>query len=102
MIDSLGQGSVVMDISFRNSNEKGVGKVMGSGVEGEGKELPAQQTWDLIQSHPLVKQGLVDIADVCERLRGLARCNGHGPVFEESAVWKVVEESRRGGGDELI
>ena len=67
-----------------------------------GKELPAQATWDLIQSHPLVKQGLVDIADVCERLRGMARCDGHGPVFEERAVWKAVEESRRGGGDELI
>ncbi|XTI90144.1 hypothetical protein V2W45_1332348 [Cenococcum geophilum] len=67
-----------------------------------GKELPAQATWDLIQSHPLVKQGLVDIADVCERLRGMARCDGHGPVFEERAVWRTVEESRRGGGDELI
>jgi len=67
-----------------------------------GKELPAQATWDLIQSHTLVKQGLVDIADVCERLRGMARCNGHGPVFEEQAVWRAVEESRRGGGDELI
>lgn len=67
-----------------------------------GKELPAQATWDLIQSHTLVKQGLVDIADVCERLRGMARCNGNGPVFEEQAVWKAVEESRRGGGDELI
>jgi hypothetical protein len=67
-----------------------------------GKEVPAAQTWDLIQSHPLVKQGLVDIADVCERLKGAAKCNGHGPVFEESAVWRAVEESRRSGGDELI
>ncbi|KAF2709822.1 hypothetical protein K504DRAFT_378556 [Pleomassaria siparia CBS 279.74] len=68
----------------------------------KGKEVPASQTWDLIQSHPLVKQGLVDIADVCERLKGLAKCDGHGPVFEESAVWRAVEESRRDGGDELI
>lgn len=67
-----------------------------------GKEVPAAQTWDLIQSHPLVKQGLVDIADVCERLKGSAKCDGHGPVFEESAVWRAVEESRRSGGDELI
>jgi AP-1-like factor len=68
----------------------------------KGKEVPAAQTWDLIQSHPLVKQGLVDIADVCERLKGAAKCDGHGPVFEESDVWRAVEESRRGGGDELI
>ncbi|KAF2654151.1 hypothetical protein K491DRAFT_601400 [Lophiostoma macrostomum CBS 122681] len=67
-----------------------------------GKEVPANQTWDLIQSHPLVKQGLVDIADVCERLKGAAKCDGHGPVFEESTVWRAVEESRRSGGDELI
>ena len=67
-----------------------------------GKEVPAAQMWDLIQSHPLVKQGLVDIADVCERLKGAAKCDGHGPVFEESTIWRAVEESRRGGGDELI
>jgi AP-1-like factor len=68
----------------------------------EGKEIPAAQAWDLIQSHPLVKQGLVDIADVCERLKGAAKCDGRGPVFEESTIWQAVEESRRSGGDELI
>ena len=68
----------------------------------KGKEIPAAQAWDLIQSHPLVKQGLVDIADVCERLKGAAKCDGHGPVFEESTIWQAVEESRRSGGDELI
>jgi AP-1-like factor len=66
------------------------------------KEVPAAQAWDLIQSHPLVKQGLVDIADVCERLKGRTKCDGHGPVFEESIIWQAVEESRRCGGDELI
>ena len=65
-------------------------------------DVPASQAWDLIQSHPLVKQGLVDIADVCERLKGAAKCDGHGPVFEESTIWQAVEESRRSGGDELI
>ncbi|KAF2805275.1 uncharacterized protein BDZ99DRAFT_116839 [Mytilinidion resinicola] len=93
-VHSLTHSTVVTEMSFRDSEKSK--RFSGS------KELPAQQTWDLIQSHPLVKQGLVDIADVCERLRGLARCDGHGPVFEERAVWKVVEESRRGGGDELI
>ncbi|OCK77038.1 hypothetical protein K432DRAFT_130083 [Lepidopterella palustris CBS 459.81] len=89
-VQALGVGSVISTDSSLSAPEKG------------GKELPAQATWDLIQSHPLVKQGLVDIADVCERLRGMARCDGHGPVFEERAVWRMVEESRRGGGDELI
>jgi AP-1-like transcription factor len=67
-----------------------------------GVMLTTTATWDLIQSHPLVKQGLVDITDVCERLRGLARCSGQGPVYEEGEVWRMVENSRRGGGDELI
>jgi len=66
------------------------------------KEVPANQAWDLIQSHPLVKQGLVDIADVCERLKGASRCSGNGIAFEEHMIWKAVEESRRSGGDELI
>ncbi|KAF1983876.1 hypothetical protein K402DRAFT_414248 [Aulographum hederae CBS 113979] len=67
-----------------------------------GQLLPAGATWDLIQSHPLVRQGHVDVADVCERLRNKARCDGQGPVFAEAEVWRAVEESRRGGGDELI
>ena len=68
----------------------------------KGREIPAAQAWDVIQSHPLVKQGLVDIADVCERLKGAATCDGHGPVFAEAAIWQAIEESRRSGGDELI
>lgn len=68
----------------------------------KGREVPAAQAWDVIQSHPLVMQGLVDVTDVVERLRGAAKCNGHGPVFEESTIWQAVEESRRSGGDELI
>lgn len=64
--------------------------------------LSTSATWDLIQSHPLVKQGLVDITDVCERIRPLARCDGQGPVYEEREIWKAIEQSRRAGGDELI
>lgn len=92
-VQSLSNGSVV------NSADR---EHAASRRKTRGKEIPASQTWDLIQSHPLVKQGLVDIADVCERLKGAAKCDGHGPVFEESAVWRAVEEARRGGGDELI
>lgn len=64
--------------------------------------LPAAATWDLIQAHPLVKRGVVDIADVCDALRGTARCDGQGPVFREEMVWRAVEQARRSGGDELI
>ncbi|KAF2000779.1 hypothetical protein P154DRAFT_194765 [Amniculicola lignicola CBS 123094] len=92
-VQSFNNGSVV------NTADK---EHAASRRKSKGKEIPASQTWDLIQSHPLVKQGLVDIVDVCERLKGAAKCDGHGPVFEESAVWQAVEESRRSGGDELI
>ena len=64
--------------------------------------LSAAATWDLVQSHPLFKQGLIDIGDVFERLRGLAKCDGQGPAFEEADIIRVVEGARRGGGDELI
>jgi AP-1-like transcription factor len=64
--------------------------------------LPVSATWDLIQSHHLFKAGLVDIGDVCERLKKVTKCDGEGPAFEEADVWKAVEESRRSGGDELI
>ncbi|KAF2205096.1 hypothetical protein GQ43DRAFT_437325 [Delitschia confertaspora ATCC 74209] len=67
-----------------------------------GKAIPANQTWDLLQSHPLIKNGAVDITDVFERLKGKAKCSGHGPVFEESVIMEAVEESRRSGGDVLI
>ncbi|KAL1986363.1 hypothetical protein VTN96DRAFT_6442 [Rasamsonia emersonii] len=64
--------------------------------------LDAGATWDMIQNHKLFKQGLVDIGDVCERLKGFVRCDGQGPVFEESRVRKAIEESVAGGSDELI
>lgn len=68
----------------------------------KGKEVPAAQAWDIIQAHPLVKQGVVDITDVCERLKGAAKCDGQGPVFEESTIRQAVEDANRNGGDELI
>ena len=66
------------------------------------KMLGAGATWDLIQAHPLYKKGLVEVGDVCERLRACARCDGQGPVFEERDVRRAVEESVAGGSDELI
>lgn len=92
-VQSLPNGSVV------NSADK---EHEASRRPATSREIPADKVWDLIQSHNLVKQGLVDIADVCERLKGAAKCDGHGPVFEEAVVWAAVESSRRSGGDELI
>ncbi|KAF9698926.1 hypothetical protein EKO04_002721 [Ascochyta lentis] len=92
-VQSLSNGSVVNAADKHHPASRHLSK---------GKEVPAAQAWDVIQSHPLVKQGLVDVTDVVERLRGAAKCDGHGPVFEESTIWQAVEESRRSGGDELI
>ncbi len=64
--------------------------------------LSASATWDLLQSHPLYLSGAVDIGEVCERLKKMARCDGMGPMFEEAEVRKVIEEVGRSGGDELI
>lgn len=75
---------------------------MASARESTGREIPASQAWDFIQAHPLVQKGFVDVTDVCERLKGAAKCNGHGPVFDESTISQAIEESRRSGGDELI
>ena len=67
-----------------------------------GHLLSASATWDLLQSHPLYLSGAVDIGEVCERLKKMARCDGMGPMFEEEEVRKVIEEVGRSGGDELI
>lgn len=63
----------------------------------------AGQTWDYIQSSVLFKKGLVDVGDVCERLKKVARCDGQGPVFCEGDIRRAISESAVAGGrDELI
>lgn len=69
-------------------------------ITGE-KLLDAGATWDLIQSHELFKRGQVDLADVAERLKGMAQCDGQGPAFKEGQVRKAIEESAV-DRDELI
>jgi AP-1-like transcription factor len=65
--------------------------------------LGAGATWDYIQSHELFKKGLVDVGDVCERLKKVARCDGQGPVFQENDVRQaIVHSAVAGGRDELI
>ena len=65
--------------------------------------LTSGATWDYIQGHELFQGGLVDVGDVCERLKRLARCDGQGPVFLEGDIRKAIAESSVAGGrDELI
>lgn len=64
--------------------------------------LGAGAAWDLIVSHTLYEQGLVDIGDISDRLKGLARCDGQGPVFEESVVLEAILASSGSGRDELL
>ncbi|KAH8661871.1 bZIP transcription factor [Xylariales sp. PMI_506] len=73
-------------------------------VESESGErlLAAGATWDLIINHPLFKSGLVDLADVSERLKSQARCDGQGPVFEEAVILRAIEHSVASGSDELL
>lgn len=56
--------------------------------------LEPDAAWDLLQSHPLFKQGLIDVGKVCERLKWLARCEASsGPVFDEVEVMQIIEEA---------
>lgn len=64
--------------------------------------LAAGATWDLIVNHELFRRGLVDVGDVSERLKDQAKCDGQGPVFEESAILLAIEQSVASGSDELL
>ncbi|PYI18311.1 hypothetical protein BO86DRAFT_390480 [Aspergillus japonicus CBS 114.51] len=70
-------------------------------VTGE-RLLDAGATWEYIQEHELFKRGSLNIADVYQRLKGAAQCDGTGPAFRESEVRKAIEESSAAGSDELI
>ncbi|KAK4608988.1 Fluconazole resistance protein 3 [Fulvia fulva] len=74
----------------------------GSSPGSDSNLLSASATWDLLQSHPLYLSGAVDIGEVCERLKKMARCDGMGPMFGEDEVRQVIEEVGRSGSDELI
>lgn len=69
----------------------------------EGERLyAAGATWEFIIGHDLYKKGLVDIADISNRLKHQAKCDGQGPVFEERAIVEAIEESVASGSDELL
>ena len=65
--------------------------------------LSASAAWDLLQSHPLYLSGGVDIGEVCDRLKKMARSDGMGPMFEELEVRRLIDEvGGRNSVDELI
>ncbi|OBT39108.1 hypothetical protein VE00_10333 [Pseudogymnoascus sp. WSF 3629] len=67
-----------------------------------GRLLAAAAAWDFIISHPLAKQGVVDIPAVSEKLKSKAKCDGQGPVFAEGDIIAAIEDSVVGDGDELL
>lgn len=84
-----------------HDNQGPTHRVTVSPLTGE-RLLGASATWDLIQEHPLTKQGVVDIAEVSERLKRGVICDGQGPAFEERNIIKAIEASAAGIGDTLI
>lgn len=70
--------------------------------EDGGRLYAAGATWDFIIGHELYKKGLVDIADISNRLKHQAKCDGQGPVFEERAIVEAIQESIASGSDELL
>ncbi|KAI9733319.1 MAG: hypothetical protein M1834_003403 [Cirrosporium novae-zelandiae] len=66
--------------------------------------LSASATWDFILATEEYAHGLVDVADVCERLKreGKTKCDGQGPCFEEQDIRRAIQESCGGGTDGLI
>lgn len=76
-------------------------RIQVSATTGE-RLLATGATWDLIQKHELFRKGMVDIGEVCDRLKDRAMCDGTGPAFAESEIHRAIEESVAGAGDELI
>jgi hypothetical protein len=64
--------------------------------------LAAGATWDYIIKHPLYLRGMVDVGDVSDRLKQVAKCDGQGPVFEEREIINAIEKSVASGSDELL
>ncbi|KAJ4420849.1 AP-1-like transcription factor [Neurospora sp. IMI 360204] len=86
---------------LENHNEKTPSHRVVKSENGE-RLLAAGAAWDLMQSHELFKRGLVDIQAVSELLKGQAKCDGQGPVFEERAIVEAIEQSVASGSDELL
>ncbi|KAI0971988.1 hypothetical protein F4678DRAFT_460818 [Xylaria arbuscula] len=87
------------DLLQNHANKTPSHRIVESGGE---RLLAAGATWDYIINHDLFKKGLVDVADVSERLKCQAKCDGQGPVFEERCVLKAIMDSVASGSDELL
>lgn len=74
----------------------------GSSRDSESNLLSASAAWELIQSHPLYLTGAVDIGEVCERLKKLARSGETGSMFDENTARKAIEEVGRSASGELM
>ena len=64
--------------------------------------LSTGAAWDLIQNNELYRTGLVDIAEVADKLKERICCDGIGPTFAEADVRRAIEDSVGAAGDELI
>lgn len=64
--------------------------------------LDTGAAWEMIQSHEYYRKGLIDLAEVADRLKDKILCDGSGPTFAESEVRKAIEDSVGAAGDELI
>ncbi|KAM0524755.1 hypothetical protein ACHAPE_000855 [Trichoderma viride] len=64
--------------------------------------LAAGAAWDFILAHPSYKRGLVDVSQVAERMKRLAKCDGQGPVFSEGDIIHAIEQSVASGSDDLL
>ncbi len=88
------------DLLFAHENKTPSHRIMASNA-GE-RLLAAGATWDYIIKHPLYAQGLVDVGDVSERLKKVAKCDGQGPIFEEREIIDAIEKSVDARSDELL
>ena len=64
--------------------------------------LATGAAWDFIQHHELYRRGLVDIADVSEKLKEKVVCDGIGPTFSGRDIIQAIEDSVGSAADELI
>ena len=102
----VSQRADVNDRDFEDTDfspeRSGVGSGSARALIAQPGYLSAAATWNLLQVHPLLMSGAVDVQDVCDRLKRLARYEGSGPVFEEAVVRKVFEEMAITNGDDLL
>ncbi len=71
----------------------------GSPSSSEGQLLSASATWDLLQSHPLYLSGAVDIGEVCERLKKMAKCDGESSKARSLHEGRCTDRFARQGSD---